>query len=124
MYSRTTGTGVRSAPSGIHSLAPKRAPSAIGIHSFSTMRTGRFGGSRQGAAAEDFLAPNNEAAASAGTAASVPKTASRREIAMLISLRVSLKRIAELEPHLTRHIDQRRGQQTGLDEYGVHHRGY
>src|SRR5271168_3211859 len=92
MYSSTTGTGVRSAPSGIHSLAPKRAPSAIDIHSFSTTRTCRLGGSCQGEAAEAFLAPNIEAPASAGTAARVPKTASRREIVTMIFLAVELER--------------------------------
>src|SRR5580692_7119793 len=92
MYSRTTGTGVRSAPSGIHSLAPKRIPSAIGIHSFSTTRTCRLGGNCQGEADKDFLAPNNEAAASAGAAASVPKTASRREIVTVIFLPVEQER--------------------------------
>src|SRR5271154_4801914 len=109
MYSRTTGTGVRSAPSGIQSLAPSRAPSRIGILSFPTTRTGRFGGSCQGEAAKDFLAPNNEAAASAGTAASVPKTASRREMVMVISPLFALERISELKPHLTGRIDQLRG---------------
>src|SRR3984957_12036778 len=43
-YSSTTGTGCASAPSGIHSRTARRAPSGMGIHSFSITRTARFAG--------------------------------------------------------------------------------
>ncbi len=43
-YSHTTGTGDVAACNGIHSRAANRVPSLSVIHSFSTVRNGRFAG--------------------------------------------------------------------------------
>src|SRR5262249_24110966 len=82
MYSNTTGTRLCSAPSGIHSRALRRMPSGMGIQAFSSTLKGRVGGSSHLGVFVGVEAANNELAASAGAAASVPRRTWRRVVVM------------------------------------------